>query len=59
MFSQVWSNAFDSLGICQLRDHDVESVSEDSEGLNNSSMDYQVLRTHPLYVWMVQRWLVQ
>lgn len=50
MFSQVWSNWVDFLRICQLETMVFESLSENSEGVNSSSMDYQVLRTHPICV---------
>lgn len=35
-----------------------ESLSEDLEGVNSSSMDYQVLRTHPICVWLTWYQLV-
>ena len=30
----------------------LESLSEYSEGVNSSFMDYQVLGTHPICVWL-------
>lgn len=52
MFTYVWSNWFYFLRTCQLETMVFESLSEDSEEVNSSSMDYQVLRTHPICVWL-------